>query len=211
MSILIRDFVPRFLRLPFVAGLTPSPRYGISNRRFPRYRLPPSPHSLSNDGEFSFSLSTRRSSLIPFFLFLFLSFSLSLPLPLCRNHRDTISSGDRSIAFGRRPGSKAIIAFVLSPTRDFARGRGATESPYPVVARLAFSASSALKYVINCRRKSAYRSRTLRRVLNSPGFTRARRKKFPDCPATKKEIRKRSRRAKRRDTRGALLFFPGGR
>jgi hypothetical protein len=67
--------------------------------------------------------------------------------------------------------------------RDNPRENSAEESlPSHLRARARFPRPSALKCVINCRRKSAYRTRTLRRVLNSPGFTRARArcKKFQD-------------------------------
>lgn len=165
---------------------TPSPRYGISDRRFAeRYR--------------SFASERRRillAALTSCFFF--------LPPPLVHQSSemrflrrvDRVSSG-----VDQDNGVHAIIRFDLSRFRS--SGRRAGESSLSMQPPLAFSTSSALKCVINCRRKSAYRSRTLRRVLNSPGFTCAWCKKFQDCSRRKE---RESDRAASNDTTHSLFF-----
>jgi len=161
MPILIRDFVPRLslsLSLSLYPPTSPSPlipslRYGILNRWF----------------------RDIVREFLPFrFIYVALLFFFS---PLAHQSSETRFLR-RSIEHLRVrieiAESNAIIRF-----RSFAicslQGSGlAFLRKSSSSSSRAFSASSALKCVINCRHKSAYRSRTLRRVLNSPGFTRAR-------------------------------------
>lgn len=113
-------------------------------------------YSRSNSDEFSFPLYVAHF------------FSLLCHTPFIRRRDffdDRIKCLQIQVGIVR---ANAIIRFDLSRFRSIGER---TRLSHHLPLSLAFSASSALKCVINCHHKSAFRSWTLRRVLNSSRFT----------------------------------------